>query len=373
MNKAISLFLVLLAFAFLFVSCSNDGSVDEAFNCTITFNGNGATEGEMSVQTAGIGVDARLNANTYERTKYLFTGWNTEQDGSGTAYEDGQKIKITGNTTLYAQWEIIPIILDSSMKEWTDGNVYVLNSNVSIIGQIVVSGRVTLILNDGYTRIAIDGIRVDEGNSLTIEASGEGTGRLEATGHTGNAGIGGDLHRSCGTITINGGTVNARSETSGAGIGGGQDGSGTVTINGGTVTATSYDGAAIGGGSGGNGTVTINSGTVTATSTHGAAIGGGSGGNGTVTINDGTVIASINGGGGAGIGGGIHGSGGTITINGGTVTASADLGGAGIGGGNGGSDGTLTLGEGVVLEVSLNNSDWSDYNGTTRRRYMRTK
>ena len=47
---------------------------------------------------------------------------------------------------------------------------------------------------------------------------------------------------------------------------------------------------------------------------------------------------------------------------------------AGIGRGRGGAnDGTLTLGEGVALEVSSDNENWSDFDGTTRKRYMRTK
>ena len=379
MNKAISLILLLLSLALLFVSCNSNSSVDDAFNCTITFNGNGATEGEMSAQTAGRGVAIGLNANTFERTQHLFTGWNTEQDGSGTAYTDGQKIKAAGNITLYAQWEIIPIILDSSMDEWTDGNVYILNSNVTIVYRIYITGSVTLVINDGCKLTASEGITVNEGHSLTINASGEGTGILETTGTLGEAGIGGEAGGSSGTVTINGGTVNASSGGGGAGIGGGPEGSGgTIIINGGTVNASAKGtggGAGIGGGYGGfGGTITINGGTVNASSEGGGAgIGGGqSGSGGTIVINDGKVdAASVWG---AGIGGGYMESGETITINGGTVTANSELGSAGIGKGDGGdSDGTLTRGDGVALEVSSNNSDWSDYDGTTRRRYMRTK
>ena len=377
MKKVLAVIVSVFSLMCLLISCSNDGSVDEAFNCIITFDGNGATAGEMSVQTEGIGKEARLSENTYERTKYLFTGWNTEQDGSGTAYTDGQKISLTGNITLFAQWEVIPIILDSSMGGWTDGNVYVLNSNVSIFGQIIVSGSVTLILNDGYALSALNGIRVDEGNSLTIEASGEGTGILEAIGQAGNAGIGGYYNCNSGTIIINGGTVNANAETSGAGIGGGLEGGsgGTIIINGGTVNAIADQCAGIGGGrQGSGGTIIINGGTVEASSKEGGAgIGGGKqGSGGTITINGGTVEASSKDSG-AGIGGGDEGSGGTITINGGIVNASSDFV-AGIGRGyNGDSDGTLTLGEGVTLEVSTDNANWSDYDGTTRQRYMRTK
>ena len=345
-NLAVILFVFLLLL--ISVSCS-DGSVDEVFNAKVTFDGNGATAGEMSVQTVGIGIPTELNANTFEKTDFDFVGWNTKKDGSGTAYTDGQKISLTGNITLFAQWEVIPIILDSSMGGWTDGNVYVLNSNVSIFGHIIVSGSVTLILNDGYALTALNGIRVDEGNSLTIEARGEGSGKLEATGNAGNAAIGGYYDCNSGTIIINGGTVNANAESSGAGIGGGINGGsgGTIIINGGTVNAIADQCAGIGGGRQGSG--------------------------GTIIINGGTVEASSKQGG-AGIGGGRQGSGGTITINGGTVNASAEYDNAGIGRGYiGDSDGTLTLGEGVALEVSTDNSNWSDYDGTTRQRYMRTK
>lgn len=42
----------------------------------------------------------------YSRPGYAFTGWNTEPDGSGTAYAAGSTIVLTEPiTTLYAQWE----------------------------------------------------------------------------------------------------------------------------------------------------------------------------------------------------------------------------------------------------------------------------
>ncbi|MBQ8747947.1 MAG: InlB B-repeat-containing protein [Clostridia bacterium] len=42
----------------------------------------------------------------FSRTGYAFTGWNTEPDGSGTAYAPNASIVLTEPvTTLYAQWE----------------------------------------------------------------------------------------------------------------------------------------------------------------------------------------------------------------------------------------------------------------------------
>ena len=358
MKKTITILLATVLLFSLFVSCSNDGSVDEAFNCTITFNGNGSTAGEMSVQTVGIGIPTELNANTFGKTDFDFMWWTTEADGSGTVYRNGQHVCLEADLKLYAQWGHF---LSEESTAWTDGQVYSFDRNLTVNERITVSGNVTLILPDGYTLTATKGITVNEGNSLTVNVIGEGTGTLISSGNIAdyNAGIGGEYLKSAGTITINGGNVTATGGYGGAGIGGGSSGGGgSITINGGTVMATGfYSGAGIGGGTfGSGGTITINGGTVTAIS----------------NMKSGTA---------AGIGGGgNNGSGGTITINGGTVVAeggpfiSEGQGTAGIGGGYlNYNTGTITLGEGVVLEVSTDNANWSDYDGTIRQRYMRTK
>ncbi len=71
----------------------------------ITFNANGG-EGTMSVQTiGGYSIsDQFISANTFTRTGYTFTGWNTEADGTGISYDDEENIIIESDTTLYAQW-----------------------------------------------------------------------------------------------------------------------------------------------------------------------------------------------------------------------------------------------------------------------------
>ena len=74
---------------------------------TITFNANGG-EGSMEPQRFEVGVDTALNANAFtsEGDKYKFIGWNTAADGSGATYADkGAILELTGNMTLYAQWQ----------------------------------------------------------------------------------------------------------------------------------------------------------------------------------------------------------------------------------------------------------------------------
>ena len=72
---------------------------------TVTFDANGGV-GEMAAQIFEVGVDTALNANAFTREGYKFIGWNTAADGSGATYSDGGAIReLTGNMTLYAQWQ----------------------------------------------------------------------------------------------------------------------------------------------------------------------------------------------------------------------------------------------------------------------------
>ena len=72
---------------------------------TITFNANGGT-GSMEPQRFEVGVDTALNTNAFTRENYKFIGWNTAADGSGATYADaGAILELTGDMTLYAQWQ----------------------------------------------------------------------------------------------------------------------------------------------------------------------------------------------------------------------------------------------------------------------------
>lgn len=51
-------------------------------------------------------AEAVLKRNTYTKSGYEFTGWNTKADGSGSPYADRASITIPpGTTVLYAQWK----------------------------------------------------------------------------------------------------------------------------------------------------------------------------------------------------------------------------------------------------------------------------
>lgn len=72
-------------------------------NYTLSYNANGGS-GSMSSQTVTEGQATKLRANTFTKSGYSSTGWNTKKDGSGTSYRDGAYATFYSNTTLYAQW-----------------------------------------------------------------------------------------------------------------------------------------------------------------------------------------------------------------------------------------------------------------------------
>ena len=77
---------------------------------TIKFNSNGGI-GEMDNQEFQYGDELTLSDNVFTKENYVFVGWNTSADGSGTSYVDGQTIGALSTTqdvilTLYAQWDV---------------------------------------------------------------------------------------------------------------------------------------------------------------------------------------------------------------------------------------------------------------------------
>lgn len=72
---------------------------------TVTYDANGGT-GTMTDTNSPYSAGATVTVldNTFTRTDYTFSKWNTAADGSGTEYDEGDTFTINANTTLYAQW-----------------------------------------------------------------------------------------------------------------------------------------------------------------------------------------------------------------------------------------------------------------------------
>ncbi len=89
----------------------------------ITFNGNGSTGNSyvknswetLPTQFIRQNASAKLYPNKYTRTNYVFKGWNTAADGSGTSYNNNANFSSDlASITLYAQWQEIAIIYDAN-------------------------------------------------------------------------------------------------------------------------------------------------------------------------------------------------------------------------------------------------------------------
>lgn len=70
---------------------------------TITFNANGGT-GTMAPEIVNVNAATALTANSFTRSGYTFSGWNTTASGGGMSYSNGASYSFVASTTLYAQW-----------------------------------------------------------------------------------------------------------------------------------------------------------------------------------------------------------------------------------------------------------------------------
>ena len=382
---------------------------------SLSIEGTGTlTINDVDTNNSGIGGDSE-NPNAGTITINGVVNINTTGGGNGAGIGGG---KLGSGGTININGGIITSVGASAAGI---GGGY----NSSSIGQITITGGLvittggiagagigggyhgltgTILISGGTVNaeggIYSAGIGSGDGNSETpnsIEITISGAADVTATGGEYGAGIGGGSEAVGGTISIQGGTIVATGGINGAGIGGGAGGNGGVI----TISGVSTDITATGGSTGLNG---------------GAGIGGGdSGSSGTITIEEGFMIKAYGHGYAAGIGGGSFGSGESIEISGGTIHACGDDGASGIGGGTFGNGGTITLknspkvkaeggakdddpsitlkpngigrGQGtetedgtltvtglaVTLQVSdSKDSGYTNYDGSTRKRYMKT-
>ena len=145
-----------------------------AGDAVLHFDANGAEAGDAPADILGdVTEDATLpDANTMTRDGYVFSGWNTAADGSGTTYMAGDTFTFaaTGTTTLYAVWmeEVIT---------WEDGMVV---STVPPAGDAV---EVTppVYDTDGETVITPATYSPHQGQTITVNVYGPAPASAVAT------------------------------------------------------------------------------------------------------------------------------------------------------------------------------------------------
>ena len=106
---------------------------------TIHYDANGGT-GSMNNQEFTYNDPAEpLTANTFTRTNYVFKGWNTAADGSGTHYDNEEEVRNLSNidddvVTLYAEWWKIEfirtgdVVFDGTANTFIDTGLNIFSS-----------------------------------------------------------------------------------------------------------------------------------------------------------------------------------------------------------------------------------------------------
>ena len=71
----------------------------------VSYRANNAEGLMFDANAYNTGNTVKVKESDFANGKREFLGWNTEADGSGTAYMPDEEFEITENVTLYAQWE----------------------------------------------------------------------------------------------------------------------------------------------------------------------------------------------------------------------------------------------------------------------------
>ncbi len=85
------------------IRVGSSSSSSSATTYTLSYNANGGI-GAPSAQTGN--TTYTISYTEPSRSGYEFLGWSTSSSASYASYEGGDSIKLSGNTTLYAVWEI---------------------------------------------------------------------------------------------------------------------------------------------------------------------------------------------------------------------------------------------------------------------------
>lgn len=151
---------------------------------TITYYGNTNTGGTaptdaISPYTSGSGVTVLGNTGALTKTGYVFSGWNTLANGTGTAYAAGSSLTITANTTLYAQWTTLPTYTVNYSGNGSTGgtvptdanNPYTSGSTITVLGNTAALTKTGSTFSSWNTAANGAGTSYSPGATFTIAAN----------------------------------------------------------------------------------------------------------------------------------------------------------------------------------------------------------
>ncbi|WP_159648496.1 InlB B-repeat-containing protein [Erysipelothrix aquatica] len=154
---------------------------------TLIGNGSGHTTGSDSVDVNAYESQALLTVKgpeTLLKTGYMFMGWNTQKDGTGTTYRESYQITITDNVTLYVIWtkegisNTYRVMYDDN--GYTDGSVPV-GTKQYLDGDVAKISSPTM-TRKGYTFVDWNTLADGQGTAFTIgqEVSMHANGKVFA-------------------------------------------------------------------------------------------------------------------------------------------------------------------------------------------------
>ena len=129
--------------------------------------------GTMENQVFEANAEQKLNLNAYERTGYVFNGWEAESDGTVVHYEDGAAVTFDetdeAEITLYAVWEMT----DAPVEE-TEEDTELLEEGEITSGkwEYIVEGSNATIVSYKGKDSHIDIPSVIDGRTVTAIGSG---------------------------------------------------------------------------------------------------------------------------------------------------------------------------------------------------------
>lgn len=141
---------------------------------TIKFNGNGNTSGSTASMSMTYNVAKSLTANGFKKTGYVFNGWDTKADGSGTDYTNQQSVKnLTTNNgatiNLYAKWKPITYTINFNGNGSTGGSTASMSMTYDVAKNLTANGFTkTGYIFDGWDTKA-DGSGTDYTNKQSVK------------------------------------------------------------------------------------------------------------------------------------------------------------------------------------------------------------
>lgn len=111
-----------LLLTLVLTGCTNPETLTEF---TVTYDKNGATSGtvpvgEITYKTTDL-IPVQANTNSLLKIGYVFIGWNSKSDGTGTDYDIDSTFRVkTDNITLFAKWfddgssVVVPVTQDDN-------------------------------------------------------------------------------------------------------------------------------------------------------------------------------------------------------------------------------------------------------------------